>query len=192
MLFYYFFYIFFLSSFRSFLLSEIGNPASSIKPTSKFMLAVDVVKRYMQNFGFGLFDGAMYKKAPEAVYTFIYCCTVKNFLLHILGNVEVADQIATFITPISSLLSERSCRAIKPIKLDFNYIEVLPEGFCFNIKEKRFERRPCDLNGSPRAFVKYICNGKVPYPKPFVEGNPYCRTFVSLMVLNNVISCKDC
>ena len=130
----------------------------SSRPTSKFMLAVDVVRRYMHKLNFGFFDGAVYAKAPEAEFTFVYCCAVKDFLLNILGNAEIADQIATFIPPLTNLLSQPSCKLIRPLVIDHNYIETLPKGTCFNIEKKVFESYPSDLEGSPRAFVKYECS----------------------------------
>jgi len=111
------------------------------------MVAVDVLRRYMLQFGFGLFDGSVYKKAPNAKFTFVYCSTVNIFLHHILGNPEIADHIASHVTQLVSLLSVRSCRLIKPITLDYNYIEVLPYGTCFNIEKKKFEENPKDLKG---------------------------------------------
>ena len=83
---------------------------------------------------------------------------------------EIADVIACHISQITALLSEPACRIIKPIVIDFNFIEVKPAGCCFNIAEKKFQLNPKDLHGYPRAFVLYEYNGEVPYPKPFVEG----------------------
>ena len=58
------------------------------------------------------------------------------------------------------------------MKMDYNFIEVLPHGVCFNIKEKKFEKDPKELKGSPRAFVKCRYDEKkIPYPRFFVEGN---------------------
>ena len=64
--------------------------------------------------GYGLCDGAVYKKIPESTYTYVHCSSVKNFLLKMLGSTEIADVIATLIVPITNLLSEPSCRLIKP------------------------------------------------------------------------------
>lgn len=112
------------------------------------MVAVDVVKRYMKQFNYGICDGSIYKKAPDAKYTFVYCCTVHDFIHYILGNQEVADAVAHHAGQLISLLKVKSCRLIKPMKIDFNFIEVLPEGTCFNIAEKSFEKDPKDLNGT--------------------------------------------
>ena len=111
------------------------------------MQAVDLVRRYMTKFNFGLFDGSVYKKAPESKYTYVYCSTVNDFLHYIMGNGEVAEIVAPHVSVIVNLLSAKSCRIIHPITIDYNYIEVEPAGTCFNIKKKKFEVDPIDLKG---------------------------------------------
>ena len=64
------------------------------------------------------------KKIPEATYTYIYCASVKDCILNLFGNVEVADLIALHVTQLTTLLSEPACRLIKPIEIDYNFIEV--------------------------------------------------------------------
>jgi len=128
------------------------------KPRSKLMIAVDVLRRYMAQFHYGIFDGSVYVKAPDAKYTFVFCSNVHDFLHHILGNAEVADHIASHVSQLSSLLSVRACRLIKPIQIDYNFIEVLPLGTCFNIELKRFELDPKDLKGvALTAFYFIFC-----------------------------------
>ena len=70
------------------------------------------------------------------------------------GNPEIGDQIATYDNPISNLLEGPACRLLKPIDIDFNHVEVLPEGNLFDIAGKRFARDHKKLRGSPRAFCK--------------------------------------
>ena len=102
----------------------ITTPSAS-RPTSKFMQAVNVLRQFMEKYSFGLRDGSVYMKAPEASLTHIFCCSVRKSVLNILGNAEIADKIATFVNPLCNLLEEPSCRLLKPIDIDFNYIEVL-------------------------------------------------------------------
>ena len=141
----------------------------------------------MEDNEFGLFDGCVYKKIPEAEYTYIYCSGVKEYLLRLLANAEVADQVAPYINPITNLLSEPACRLIKPIKLDYNFIEV-NDGYCFNIWEKKFIKNPKTLKGSPRAFVLYdYKDDVVPYPKPFIEGTGLVPTEKVKQGLNHLL-----
>ena len=100
----------------------------------------------MERFSYGLNDGSIYKKIDKAVYTYIYCSNVKDFLHYIMGNLEVADQIAGQINSINELLSHHNCRIIKQIEIDYNFIEV-NDGFCFNIEKKLFEKEPAELKG---------------------------------------------
>lgn len=138
------------------------------------MQAVDVVRRFMTTHSFGLRDGSIYIKPPDATFTFVFVCSVRKFLLTIVGNPEIADQIATYVNPIANLLEEPACRLLKPIEIDFNYIEVLPEGTLFDIAGKKFTRDHQKLRGSPRAFVSYVYNkNKDPNPKPFIQGISY-------------------
>ena len=117
----------------------------------------------MKSNNYGLHDGCIYKKLEECEYTYIYCTSVKNYLLNLLGNFEIADIIAPHITQLTSLLSE-------PIKIYFNFVEV-SDGFCFDIESKKFIKNPERLKGSPRAYVPYTYHwDKIPNPKPFIEG----------------------
>ena len=88
---------------------------------------------------------------------------------------EVANAVADRTEKISALLSNSSCRLIKPIEIDFNLIEVLPKGTCFHIAGKRFVLHEKLKPGvSPRAFVRYVYEpDRVPYPLPFVQGKRY-------------------
>lgn len=132
------------------------------KPQSKLMLAVDVVRRFMVQFNYGIFDGSIYRKAPDAKFTFVFCASVHDFVHSILGNAEVADMIASHVTQIIGLLSVKASRLIEPLVIDYNYIEVLPFGTCFNIEKKLFETDPKDLKGEKVRtsiawfFVKYL------------------------------------
>ena len=138
--------------------SNSVQTVSVYRPTSKFMQAVDVVRVFMTRHSFGLRDGSIFIKPPDAKFTFVFVCSVRTFLLTIVGNPEIADQIANYVNPISNLLEEPACRLLKPLDIDFNYIEVLPEGTLFDIAGKTFTRDHKKLHDSPRAFVSYVYN----------------------------------
>ena len=110
---------------------------------------------------------------PEATYTYIYCTSVKDYLLNLLGNVEVADLIAPHVTQLTTLLSEPACRLIKPIEIDYSFIEVKHQ-YLFDIAGKRFTKESGSLKGSPRAFIRYeYSESKKPNPAPFIEGTNF-------------------
>ena len=124
----------------------------------------------MKSNNYGLHDECIYKKLEECEYTYIYCTSVKNYLLNLLGNFDIADTITPHITQLTSLLSEPACQLLEPTKIDYNFIEV-SDGFCFDIEGKKFIRNPKRLKGSPRAYVRYTYHeDKIPNLKPFIEG----------------------
>ena len=118
-----------------------------MRPTNKLHQAVDIVRRYMEKMNYALYDGSVYRKPDESKYTYVHCSDVHSFVHHILGNAEVADAIVSHVSPIISLLSVKSCRLIEPMKVDYNFIEVLPFGTCFDIRGKCFELDPTNLKG---------------------------------------------
>ena len=63
-----------------------------------------------------------------------------------------------------------SCRLIKPIEIDYNFIEV-EDQYLFDIAGKRFIKESGSLKGPPRAFISHKYNeSKKPNPAPFIEG----------------------
>ena len=95
---------------------------------------------------------------------------MKDYLLNLLGNVEVADLIAPHVTQLSALLSEPACRLIKPIEIDYNFIEV-EDQYLFDIAGKRFIEESGFLKGSARAFIRYEYDeSEKPNPAPFIES----------------------
>ena len=124
----------------------------------------------MKVYLFDILLGRVYKKIPEATYTYIYCTSVKDYLLNLLGNVEVADLIASHVTQLTTLLSEPASRLIKPIEIDYNFMEVVDQ-YLFDNAGKRFIKESGSLKGSPQAFIRYeYSESKKPNPAPFIEG----------------------
>ena len=117
-----------------------------------------------------MYDGEIYNKVKDSKYTYIRYKPVKGFLMQVVESREVADVILPCINQLVNVLSDPDCRLIKSIRIDHNFIEVLPRGMCFDIERKKFRKDPKNLQGSPRAFVYYKYNGKVPEPKYFIEG----------------------
>ena len=129
-----------------------------------------MVRKIMQAKGYGLYRGRIFRKAEDAIHTMVFCCSVETFLLAILSNQNVADLLTPYVGMLTKLLSKSACRLIKPISIDFNFIEVQPNGMCFDIMNKCFVKNPV-LKGSPIAFVKYrYRKDRCPYPQKFVKG----------------------
>ena len=140
----------------------------------------------MKVYLFDILLGRVYKKIPEATYTYIYCTSVKDYLLNLLGNVEVADLIASHVTQLTTLLSEPACRLIKPIEIDYNFIEVENQ-YLSDIAGKRFIKESGSLKGSRRAFIRYeYSESKKPNPAPFLEGTHF--RFAIFLNSNQLVS----
>ena len=122
---------------------------------------------------FNILLGRIYKKIPEATYTYIYCTSVKNYLLNLPGNVEAANLIAPHVIQLTTLLSEPAFRLIKPIENDYNFIEVEHQ-YLFDVAGKRFTKESGSLKGSPGAFIRYeYSESKKPNPAPFIESTNF-------------------
>ena len=109
------------------------QPQTQVKSSSRLIQAVDTVQRFMREFNYAFYDSCVYRKPPEAKFTYVFTCTVSEFIHFILGNREVAESLSSHTSTLISLLSNPACRLIKPIEIDYNYIEVLPTGTLFDI-----------------------------------------------------------
>ena len=89
----------------------------------------------MSDANVGIYEGYIWKKIDESRHTYLHCTSVENYLLNLLGNVELRDILSPFINQMSNLLSKPACRLIDPISIDYNYIEV-SNGYGFNISQK--------------------------------------------------------
>lgn len=156
-------------------------PCQIQRPTSKLCQAIDIVRRVMADENCKLHKGFVYKFIPESTKTYTFYKSVKDYVMRIMGNADVADVLANQAYQVTRLLSEPSCRIISQLKIDYNFIEVR-DGQFFNIEKKLFEEKPEGLAGSPRAFVLYrYIPGKIPKPKPFIEGTSFIIFFLSLL-----------
>ena len=154
------------------------------KPKTNFSKAVDVLKRVLSKLNVGISNGAAYRIPEEAAHTYVYCTDAKEFMLKLLGNVDIADVLLPYYTQIATLLSEPACRLVKPLEIDYNLIEVLPKGTIFNIKKKQFTNEIPEK--SPRAFVKYNYEeGKDPNPTKFIEGKNLLSSLLLIFLSEN-------
>ena len=133
--------------------------------------------------------GKIYKKAPDSQFSFVYCMTVRTFLKKTLAVPEIANALTSHITAVGNLLSDPACGLMKPIRILYNIIEVLPERMIFLINEKRFYKiRQFPEGCTPRTFVRYTYNkDRVPYPAPFVQGR--LIKFLTTLSFFNVEMC---
>ena len=142
-----------------------------IRPASKFTQALAYVRSVMEENKYTMVDGDVYVKIPEAKYTSMYCGEPKTFLYNLMDDVGAADILYNFTEKIAKFLEDRNCKLFPNTEIDHNFIEVQPFGTCFNIWQKEFVCDPCELKGTPRAYIKaHYSNNYVPYPKHFIQG----------------------
>ena len=169
-----------ISSFFLLLNLDAARDQRSL-PTNPICTAIDAVDRFMKRKGYALCGGRVYKKAPDSLFTYVYCTDVENFLLRSLANSDICNVLTPYVNKVTALLEKPACRAIKPIKVVHDVVEVLPAGTLFVISKKRFihlKEFPTDC--TPRAFIRYEYKEDcIPYPLPFVQGN-YKKIFSSL------------
>lgn len=157
-----------VSFYIKFLTSILDKaPKEVAKPRSRLNQAIDVVARVMKDEKCELFKGYIYRHVPESTRTYYHYKPVEDYVMRILKNSSVADSLSGQTWDVIRHLEKPSCRIVKQMKMDYNYIEI-NDGFFFNIEKKCFEQNPA-LTGSPRAFVIYN-HKKRPNPTPFMEG----------------------
>ena len=76
------------------------------KPTNKLTQAIDIVRRTMEEQDCGVSDGQVYKKIPSSTKTFLFYKNVKNYLLGLLANTELANCLAPLINQVCKILSD--------------------------------------------------------------------------------------
>ena len=133
-----------------------------------------MLDNFMGILNYGLHKGQIFKKAKEAKYTYVRCCSVDGIVHAILGNKKMADLLASQVNQIASILNNKGCQIIKQLTTDHSLIEVKPFGTCFNISRKISVESPLPDDQvekvNPRAYVsKTYEKDKVPYPKKIVE-----------------------
>ena len=148
--------------------------------TNKIRSAVGLIERVMNDLDYRLHDGEVYRKVPQAKFTFLRSSSVNDFVHALLSNPKMATVIAPQISSVISILCNSDCQIIRQIELDYNLIEVKPQGCCFNIELKKFVHNPLlELSVgklSPRAYVSYTYEeSKKPDPKPIIES--LCNSF---------------
>ena len=140
--------------------------------------------------GYGVNSACVYKKVKESVFTYVYCCTMNSFLHALVSDMRIADAIAQHLPALIGLLCDPHCRLIHPIRIDLDYIEVLPKGTCFHIPTKSFVVNPSNIGGSARAFVHYTYKEDVvPFPRQFVEGK--LRYFLFKVAMLLTVFCRS-
>ena len=144
-------------------------------PTCNILKAIRIVETEMERTHFGWHEEEVYRKFEEMKFTYVYHSKMETYLLSLLSDTTVGDFLIPVYDSVLKFLSHPQGKFMKPVVIDFNFIEVLlPHGTCFDISGKRFVQDLIELKGSPRAFVRYIYDDNVqPNPRYFVQGICY-------------------
>ena len=102
------------------------------------MIIVILIIKAMQQLDCKLYRGEIYCKPKQAQLAYVFHKGVEGFLNTLTANKHLAEDLLGNIPSLVNILSNDDCAVVPQLKIDLNLIEVLPEGICFNIEEKRF------------------------------------------------------
>jgi len=166
--------------------NEAQNPEKPIPNrmiANKLTVLINDIGIAMKALNYGMFQGKIYKKVEGAQYTYAVKCEAREFLNSLAANEHFKGRLISEITKLNEILSDTYCEVVRPIKINYNLIEVL-NGQCWSIKEKKLMFNAISENDkgkvSPRAFCRYDST-KPPEPKYFKEilENSLCEEDVS-------------
>ena len=78
----------------------------------------------MKKLQFCVYRGDVLKKVSESQFTFKFLCSMKTFLLNLMGNEGFKDRLVQHFQRVLPLLSEPESCVISQLKIDRNLIEV--------------------------------------------------------------------
>ena len=74
---------------------------------------------------YGLRKGEIYRKLLETTYTYVYCSSIRNYVVSLMNDIRIADVIGPIYNQVISWMSEPLFKNKNPIEIDYNYIEVI-------------------------------------------------------------------
>ncbi|KAK3726368.1 hypothetical protein QZH41_006070 [Actinostola sp. cb2023] len=116
------------------------------EPSNKLVGIISTVEKVFNCLDCKLYRGDVYCKPRHSAYAYVYYKTLDAFLNYLTANRQLAEDLVGNIPAVSNILASDDCVIIPQLKIDFNLIEVLPTGTCFNIAEKRFLTNAIDDN----------------------------------------------
>lgn len=127
-------------------------------------------------FYFSYRRGRVYKKVEEGTHTYIDASSIERYLNVLCGNSDVRSILIPVLGTLETRLSNVDFCGIPQIELRYDLVEVLPQGWFFNIPERRFQQHALTSEDvgkvSPRTWIGYkYTPGDIPYPKRLVITN---------------------
>lgn len=105
--------------------SSVALPCTPNKPLScPITVLCNDIHAAMKKLHFGVYRGDVYKKVAETQFTFKFLCSMKTFLLNLMGNESFKDRLVQHFQRVLPLLSEPESCLIGQLKIDRNLVEV--------------------------------------------------------------------
>ena len=113
-------------------------PCTPHKPLScPLTVLCNDIHAAMKKLQFSVYRGDVYKKVAESQFTFKFLCSMKSFLLNLMGNKCFKDRLVQHFQRVLPLLSEPESSLIGQLKIDRNLVEV-QNGWFWSFSEGAF------------------------------------------------------
>ena len=100
-------------------------PCTPHKPLScPLTVLCNDIHAAMKKLQFSVYRGDVYKKVAESQFTFKFLCSMKSFLLNLMGNECFKDRLVQHFQRVLPLLSEPESSLIGQLNIDRNLVEV--------------------------------------------------------------------
>ena len=95
----------------------------------------------MKKMEYALSRGKIYKKCPMAMYTYTNKCEVRAFINCLAANELFKARLLRDIKKMIDIFADPDCEVIRPIRIDYNLVEI-NAGHCLSIRARDFLERP--------------------------------------------------
>ena len=113
-------------------------PCTPHKPLScPLTVLCNDIHAAMKKLQFSVYRGDVYKKVAESQFTFKFLCSMKSFLLNLMGNECFKDRLVQHFQRVLPLLSEPESSLIGQLNIDRNLVEV-QNGWFWSFSEGAF------------------------------------------------------
>ena len=117
---------------------EVEIPCTPHKPLScPLTVLCNDIHAAMKKLQFSVYLGDLYKKVAESQFTFKSLCSMKSFLLNLMGNECFKDRLVQHFQRVLPLLSEPESSLIGQLNIDRNLVEV-QNGWFWSFSEGAF------------------------------------------------------
>ena len=120
--------------------SSVTLPNTLHKPLScQVTVLCNDIQAAMKKLQFTAYRGDVYKKVAKSQFTFKFLCSMKTFLLNLMGNESFKDRLVQHFSRLLPLLSEPESVLISQLKIDQDLVEV-QDGWFWSFSSGSFVR----------------------------------------------------